>query len=181
MKRYILLAAVVMVMGACGQRPEIVDHSKPGNTKLDGDTNMRTNQVGNKSGVGQMIELRVIDDEMRVKLGLNNADDMLVTLSNGANKTQHTILYVSKDLDEEFMAAPSEFIHSKKLEKFVQIFALSEAQPPSANTSKLMSEVVPVPVAKTQSLTALGVRVFCKQKPNGNGGVRWIPDPPCPI
>ena len=101
--------------------------------------------------------------------------------NNDANKTQHTILYVSKDLDEEFMAAPNEFIHSKKLEKFVQIFALSEAQPPAASTSKLMPEVVPAPVAKKQSFTALGARVFCKQKPKGNGEVRWIPDPPCPI
>ena len=80
----------------------------------DSDIEAHTNQADDETGVRKMVELRVIDDEMRVKLGLNNADDMLVTLPNDANKTQHTILYVSKDLDEEFMAAPDKFIHKQE-------------------------------------------------------------------
>ncbi len=97
MKRYTLLAAMGMVLGGCAQLPERADHSKPDNPKREGNLNTSTNapanQVGDKrAAAGQMIELRVIDDEMRTKLGLNSVDDMLLTLTNEANKTEHTIL-----------------------------------------------------------------------------------------
>ena len=185
MKRYTLLAAMGMVLGGCAQLPEIADHSKPDNPKPAGDpskrTNAPTNQVGDKRGGGQMIELRVIDDEMRTKLGLNSVDDMLLTLTNEANETEHTILlYVSKELDKEFMAAPGEFIHSKKLEKYVQIFSLSGVEPLAASTPMLMT-ARPGLVENRQSLTA-SARVVCKNNvPDGNGGTTSIPKPPCPI
>lgn len=185
MKRYTLVAAMTMatMLGGCAQHPERGNNSKPGNTKPDGDLSTRTNepttyQAGDKTGVRQMIELRVIDDEMRTKLGLNHAEDMLVTLTNDANNTQPTILYVSKDLDAEFMAAPDKFIHNKKLEKFIQILAVNGAPAPAESPAELMAEPVSVSSAKMQRLTTLAL--ICKRRANGSDGWTWIPKPPCP-
>lgn len=182
MKRYTLVAAMTMalMLSGCAQYPKIANDSKPNNTKPDGDASTRPNEpttypAGDKPGVGQMIELRVIDDEMRTKLGLNHAEDMLVTLTNDANSTQPTILYVSKDLDAEFMAAPDKFIHNKKLEKFIQILAVNGAQAPAERPVELMTEPLALSSAKMHRLA-----LICKRRANGSDGWTWIPKPPCP-
>ena len=102
MKRDMLLGVMAIVLGACAQLPE---------------------RANDTHGAGQMIELKMIDDEILTKLHLKS-DDMLLTMTNDADKPQHAILYVSKDTKEIFRAVPRDFIHDKKLEKIVNFFAL---------------------------------------------------------
>ncbi len=116
MKHGMVLALSLVLLGGCSEFPVLGDHIKhePPRPAGDGDDG-RTNEAGDKIVAG--FALRMIDNATRAKLGLK-PDDVLVAVTNDANTTQNTIVYVS----EEFTAAPGEFIPGKKLEKFVQIF-----------------------------------------------------------
>lgn len=117
MKHSTLLALSLVLLGGCSQFPALGDHIKHEPPTAGDRDDVHTDEADDKIVAG--FTLRMIDNATRVKLGLK-PDDVLVAVTNDANTTQNTIVYVS----EQFTAAPGEFIPGKKLEKFVQIFML---------------------------------------------------------